>query len=77
MERGTEVTVIAYKGVRLRRRVWEDTGPGLLLCSEQEYQRARHLGDEARAAGFPKEDVVEVHGRAGVRGDEHDRREAR
>lgn len=61
MERGTVVTVIAYKGARLRRRVWADTGKGVLVCSEAEYQRALREGSEAQAAGFSKSDVVEVH----------------
>jgi len=29
LERGTEVTVIAFGGKRLRRRVWEDVGEGV------------------------------------------------
>lgn len=62
MERGTEVTVRAFRGIRLRRRVWEDVGRGVLLTSEPEYQRAMRDGDEAKAAGFPKHDVLEVHG---------------
>jgi len=61
LSRGTEVTVIAFGGERLRRRVWEDIGEGVLICREEEYQRAIREHDEANCSGFPKEDVVEVH----------------
>lgn len=61
LSRGTEITVIAYGGERLRRRVWEDVGEGVLICREEEYQRAIREHDEANCSGFPKEDVVEVH----------------
>lgn len=70
MERGTEVTVRAFRGERLRRRVWEDVGRGVLLTSETEYQRAIREGDEARAAGFAKDDIVEVHPPNGTRREE-------
>ena len=60
LERGTVVTVIAFGGKRLRRRVWEDTGEGVWICKEEEYQRAIREHDEANCSGFPKEDVVEV-----------------
>lgn len=58
MDRGSEVTVIAYRGIRLQRRVWEDVGPGVLVCSEEEYNRALQLGQEPPAVGFPKQDVL-------------------
>ena len=67
MERGAEVTVVAYRGERLRRRVWEDAGPGVLICSEEEYQRAMREGDEPLYVGFPREDVI-----ADAEGDERD-----
>lgn len=57
MDRGTEVTVVAYGGVLLHRRVWEDVGAGILVCSEEDYKRALRLGKEPPAAGFPKQDV--------------------
>jgi hypothetical protein len=60
LSRGTEVIVIAYGGKRLRRRVWEDVGEGVLICTEEEYQRAMREQDEANSSGFPKEDVLEV-----------------
>lgn len=62
VERGTVVTAVDFKGRELRRRVWEDTGTGVLLCKEEEYQRALRDGDEARAAGFSKQDVTGAGG---------------
>jgi hypothetical protein len=69
--RGTEVTVVAYGGERLRRRVWQDLGSGVLLCSEREYQRALGVGDEPQYSGFPKEDVVAVHSGPALEEAEH------
>ncbi len=60
MTRGTEITVIAYRGKLLRRRVWEDTGAGVMVCSEEGYQRALLTGEEPLCSGFPKRDIVEV-----------------
>lgn len=57
MDRGSEVVVVAYRGVALPRRVWEVAGKGVLVCSEEEYRRALRLGEEPRAVGFPKWDV--------------------
>ncbi len=42
-------------------RVWEDVGEGVLICREEEYQRAIREHNEANCSGFPKEDVIEVH----------------
>jgi len=57
-ERGALVTVAAFGGVHLLRRVWDDSGEGILLCSEQEYQRALASGDEPLFVGFPKASLV-------------------
>lgn len=61
LSRGTEVTVIAFGGRTLRRRVWEDIGEAVLVCKEEEYQRALRYNDEAICSGVPKADIVEVH----------------
>lgn len=53
--------MLAFGGKKLRRRVWEDTGDAVFICSEEEYQRAIRQSDEANASGFPKELVLEVH----------------
>lgn len=58
--RGEEVIVRAYRGELLHRRVWADTGRGVLLCSESGFQKAVQSGEEPLYSGFPKEDVVRV-----------------
>lgn len=63
LDRGAEVTVRAYRGELLHRRVWQDTGRGVMLCSESGFQRAVESGEPPLCSGFPKEDVVRV-GRA-------------
>ena len=60
LKRGTVVTVIAFGGKRLCRRVWEDIGDVVLICTEEEFQRAIRNNDEATCSGFPKNDIVEV-----------------
>lgn len=59
--RGTEVTVRGYRGRLLRRRIWQDADAGVLLCSEEGYQRAVLTGEEPLWVGFPKSDIVDVH----------------
>lgn len=60
LERGTKVTVRAYGGALLRRRVWEDVGRGVMVTNEREYQCALQDGEEALASGFPKSDIVDI-----------------
>jgi hypothetical protein len=60
MERGDEVTVVSFRGVLLQRRVWEDAGVGVLVCSENDYQQALLSGDEPLFVGFPKRDIIDV-----------------
>ncbi len=60
LSRGVEVIISAFGGKRLRRRVWEDIGNVVLICTEEEYQRSLYYNDEATCSGFPKEDIVEV-----------------
>lgn len=67
MDRGSEVIVISYRGIPLQRRVWEVVGPGVLVCSEEEYKRAVRFGEEPQTVGFPKQDVLMANdGRAQV-----------
>ncbi len=61
LNKGMEITVIAFGGRRLRRRVWEDLEDSVLVCTEEEYRRALHYNEEAICSGVPKNDVVEVH----------------
>jgi len=54
-----EMELVEHGGKRLRRRVWEDVGEGILICTEEEYQRAIREQNEANSSAFPKEDVIE------------------
>lgn len=60
MNRGDWVTVIAFGGKQLERRVWAEYEEGCLLCTDIEYRRAVQAGEDARGVGFPKEDITEV-----------------
>lgn len=60
MIRGTEITVRAYGGEVLRRRVWDDAGQGVMICSEEEYRHALMTNEEPLCSGFPKRDIIEV-----------------
>src|SRR5207253_162243 len=40
LERGARITVRAYRGALLERRVWQDAGRGVLVCSEEGFKRA-------------------------------------
>lgn len=60
MTRGTEITVLAYGGKVLRRRVWDDAGQGVMVCPEEAYQHALMTGEEPLCSGFPKRDIIEV-----------------
>lgn len=61
LEKGTEVTVRAFGEKEFRRRVWEDLGDAILICTESEYQRALHQSEEAICSGVSKVDIIEVH----------------
>lgn len=58
---GMEVTVITFGGKRVRRRVWEELSTNVLVCKEEEDQRARKEPASAICTGIPKENVVEIH----------------
>lgn len=75
LSQGVEVIVSAFRGKRLRRRVWEDIGTVVLICTEEEYQRALRYNDEATCSGFPKEDIVEVLNIPVAESARHDRTE--
>ena len=57
MKRGDSVEVIEFRGRKLSRIVWEDTGPGVLICTEEGYRRAIESGEEPICVGFPASDV--------------------
>ena len=51
-ERGDRVRVEGFGGQTATLRVWEELGRGLVLCSEDGYERLTR-GDEAPLVGFP------------------------
>jgi hypothetical protein len=56
-ERGQVVSVKAYGGEVLERRVVADLGRTVVICSETEYQAATVAGREPDGVGFPRVDV--------------------
>jgi hypothetical protein len=57
MEKGDLVTVRAFGGELLQRRVVKELTNVALVCSEKEYREAADEGREPDAIGFAKEDV--------------------
>lgn len=57
MERGELVRVRVYSGEVVPRRVWQDVGRGVLLCTEDGYERAIKTGREPVCVGFPRDDI--------------------
>lgn len=55
--RGETVSVEAYGGEILTRRVVVDTSNVVVVCNEQEYQRANAERREPDGVGFPREAV--------------------
>ena len=59
-QQGDVVILLAYRGERLTRRVWRDSGGrGVAICSERDYQLALR-GQQPRCVGWPREDVLEL-----------------
>jgi hypothetical protein len=56
-QQGDVVIVTVYGGSCVRRRVWNDHGRGVDICSEADYQRAITQGVPPRIVGFPREDI--------------------
>ena len=59
MNRGDLVRVRAFGGEVLERRVVDDLGKHVVVCSEAEFRRAAAEHREPQGIGFPKSDVVE------------------
>ena len=57
MRRGEKVIVTAFGKKQLERIVWEDAGPGILICTEKGFQLASETGTEPICVGFPASDV--------------------
>jgi hypothetical protein len=61
MQRGDIVLLRAYRGEQIQRRVWQDVGRGVVICSEAGYQEAIRTGlAPTNCVGWPREDVLEV-----------------
>jgi len=54
---GQQVTANAYGGKKLSRTVVEDRGEVVLICQQEEFQRARAEGRTPVAVGFPKKEI--------------------
>jgi hypothetical protein len=60
MKRGDIVVVLDYQDVPLDRRIWGDSGDGILVCTDDEYQRALATGGDPLYVGFPKTSIISV-----------------
>jgi len=54
---GTEVLVKEYGGRELTRRVVKDLGKIVVVCNEDEYDKATGEGREPDGVGFPRASV--------------------
>ena len=59
MTKGQVVTALMYGGERADRRVVADKGNVVVICCEEEYQKAEIEGREPSGVGFPRVDVLE------------------
>ena len=57
MEKGVLVEVVLFGGGRAKRRVVQDGGKVVIVCTESEYRRARAEGRQPEGIGFPRGDV--------------------
>jgi hypothetical protein len=57
MEKGIRVIARDYQNQELLRVVWEDVGPGVLLCTVEAYDQAQREGAEPVTVGFPRHDI--------------------
>lgn len=49
-----------YGGKVAMRRVVEDYGPVVAICTEDEYENALAEGRRPDGLGFPRQDVIEI-----------------
>ena len=57
MKAGDRVQVIEYGGRTLIRRVVVNRGESIVVCNEDEYNRAIEKGREPDGIGFPRQSV--------------------
>lgn len=58
MHKGEEVTVLLFGGETGVRRVVADKGKVIVICTEEEFQRARQENREPEGLGFPRDSVL-------------------
>jgi hypothetical protein len=58
MHKGQEVTVLLFGGGTATRRVIADKGNVVVICTEEEFQRAKEENREPEGLGFPRASVV-------------------
>lgn len=58
MKRGDHVRLRGYGGEELVRRVVDETGAHVIVCTEEEYQAALKESRPPAAVGFRKTDIV-------------------
>ncbi len=57
LKKGEMVVAKTYGGGEVERRVWEDIGETVYLCSERQYEALNKGWDAPMPIGFPKQDV--------------------
>ena len=66
LSRGQLVTVVAYGGEKLTRRVVSDCRRTVVICTEQEFHKAQQENREPDGIGFPRKDVRPIKIRSGL-----------
>ena len=56
LKRGEKVILESTEG-RVSRRVWEDCGDAVLVCSERQYEALSKGRDAPSPIGFPKSSI--------------------
>jgi hypothetical protein len=62
MEEGVLVEVVLFGGALAKRRVVQDCGKLVVVCTEGEYEKAKSEGRLPEGIGFPRADVKELRG---------------
>jgi hypothetical protein len=61
MQKGQIVTVTDYEGKKLRRKVVDVIGEVVLICKEEEYEKAQKYRSLPWCVGFKKAMVSATH----------------
>jgi len=57
LKRGEKVVAKTFGGAEVVRRVWEDAGETIYLCSDRQYEALSKGWEAPMPIGFPKSDV--------------------